>query len=298
LTDAFDGIQDSLNLKEDLYFLNIPSTIASNLDRGNASSLLSSHITNVNEGCCFSVLAPIYVAERDGDDSLPGLVGMSSFSSYIVIMKQSLLQERTSVELNFVQFIEGQTTPSSSSIQEDSETEIQDESMETEFVSRKSKAPTANDLLYVVQIDFYDFDHLFVLLRDTKGNSFIARIPVFILLEGSFPDDSLPGNEDVKNISFFPPSVISSVSLTSDLSTPSAIHYRKIPTPSQKWTKLAVSGVRRVACISSLRKVKVFETDVGEGEDDDDEDDMETNAASTLNQTTKSSTLDTSSSSA
>ena len=244
LTKAFDNIQDSLSQKEDLYSISIPIP---SLD--NKNSILSTHVTNVNEECCISSLAPLY-SPSGTEDSLVQTIGVPSFSSYLMVMKQSLHQERTNVEVNFIRFIEGPTSPES----EQTEEEID-----------------AKNILYIIQVDFYDTDHLFVLMRDVQGNTFIARIPVFILLEGSFPDVT---DKDAKSNSSLkiPPSSFATVYLSSDSSTLSGIHYRKICTPGQKWSKMSVSGARRVACISSLRKIKVFETDIGEGEDEDEED--------------------------
>lgn len=248
LVKAFQSVELSLSLKEDLYSASISTKYSSaTLD---SKTMLSSHLTNVIEGCCYTCLAPVMTPSTQEEHSPPALIGIP-FASHAILMKQSLLQDRTKIEVNFIRFVEGLSSKN------DSFTESLDKS---------------SDTLFIVQIEFYDIDHLFVLMRDVKGNTFIARIPIYILMEGSSPDDG----RDAAILS--PPTSSTTISLASDLSSDvsSGIHYRKMSNPGQKWPKMAVSGPRKVACISSLRKVKIFETDLVEGEDQDDlEEDIE-----------------------
>jgi hypothetical protein len=262
LERTFQSLQTSLSVKEDLFCSSFPCTENSVIP----ASVLSSSLTNVQEGCCYTAIAPIFDNSNTDYDYISSQLSNTRFAAHLIVMKQSLIQERTTIEINFVRFVENGSP-------------VVDNSM---CVDGDVDADAANNNLYIVQVEFYNSEHLFVLLKDLKGSTYIARIPIFILMEGSSLDDI-----SERTTSLETPDSVVTISLTSDLSTLSGIHYRKMTTPGQKWTKMAVSGPRNVACISSLRKVKIFETDLAEveGQDilDESNDAMDTtNNGSTL----------------
>lgn len=194
--------------------------------------LLTSHVTNITTGTFYSAIATLPADSADAANT-------------ITLIKQPASMQSDS----------GPST-SSSIAAEVSVVKFSDSGLETMETSSIDLSHRAFDVT-IYDLEFYDTENLFLLLKDS-GHYFLAKVPIHILMENC--TSVLAGTSwrhDPSSLSL----------ITEEGTAMPGVELRKIAIPTQKWYRIAVSGARRVACIASGRKIRVFETDA----DEDDE---------------------------
>lgn len=237
---------------------NTPSTPSSASETSSSSrqrgkKMLSAHVTSVSESCLYTVLCPL-TASSSSSTEPEAAGGMGSRSGESIFLVKYRMTDGggggfTDAAATRIRFRE-EADPVSTD------------------VSIRGDNEESEELLRILDLNFYDSESLFLLLGDTGGSRFMAKVPIPLLIEGAklLTSDLMDSVESANTI---------------ELSNGTgAIQYRKLH--GINWHAIAVSGMRRVATVISKRKIKIFETDTDFDEEDEDIEEDDSNQIQNL----------------